>query len=118
MIVMSQIQTLVETSHWSVFILVAGFISSGLAVLYFKSILAFLIEIILLVALVGLSSSLSAVVIISVIQIVYSLLLAYCLMETIHYNYMLILEKTNNVPTDLTQKGRGIRSSFLLQKKE
>ena len=113
MIVMSQIQTLVETSHWSVFILVAGFISSGLAVLYFKSILAFLIEIILLVALVGLSSSLSAVVIISVMQIVYSLFLAYRLMEAIHYNYMLILEKTNKAPTDLTQKGSGIRSSFL-----
>src|SRR5699024_11654311 len=109
MIVMSQIQTLVETSHWSVFILVAGFISSGLAVLYFKSILAFLIEIILLVALVGLSSSLSAVVIISVMQIVYSLFLAYRLMEVIHYNYMLILEKTNKAPTDLNNTANSIR---------
>lgn len=110
---MSMIQTLVETSHWAVFILVIGFISSGLALLYFRSVLGFLIEVILLAALIGLGGSLSAVIIVSVIQIIYSLFLLYRLMQAIHFNYRLVLEKTNKAPAEITQNGSGIRSSFL-----
>lgn len=110
---MSMIQTLVDTSHWALFILVIGFISSGLALLYFKSVLGFLIEVILLAGLIMLSGFLSAIVIVSVIQIMYSLFLLYRLMQAIHFNYLLVLEKTNQTPAEITQKGSGSRSSFL-----
>lgn len=110
---MSLIQMLIETSHWSLFILIIGFISSGLALLYFKSALAFILQLILIAGLIGLSYSFAAVVIISVIQIVYSLFLVYRLMQAIHYSYMLVLEKTKQVPTNITQKDSGVRSNFL-----
>lgn len=110
---MQWMQTLVDHSPWALFILIFGFISLGLTSLYFKSILSSIIEIVLLIALIVLSTNFIGVLVVSILQVGFSLFLLYRLMGAIHYNYMLVMEKTNQAPRNFTQDDNGTRSNFL-----
>lgn len=101
------------SQHYS-FIFFLAVITLALAVML-KSVKAFITQFALLISLAFLNESmpLAIPILVSIIQLLFSGFVIYRYKKAVDRNYRLILEKTRQIPRELTKNDPGTKHSFL-----
>lgn len=110
---MTILYEIINGSNIGMFTFIAGIVLLGASILFLRSALFFVIQAIVMLALVFMGTSAVMGVVIGIFQAILVLYFLYRIKRAIDYNYQLVLEKTHTIPPKITRGGNsGIRTAF------